>query len=418
MAGLEHAPTRDEQPAEDIDRLRERIVDLERRLVRMYDLEACLVASRNEERRLRLALEMQGDKLHRYRELFDFAPIPQITLNSSGIIESANLSAAGLLGHLRTALEGKPLIHFVDPHYRRDLLEHLRRCRRLDTSVRTDLELLTYGRRNHIPAEIHSHRRPSDSGLFLTTLLDLRDRNRAEAERQRVAEAEAVIRAKDQFLANLSHELRTPLSPLANLIEVLKLRTDLPPDLQPLLETMERNLWLEVKLVDDLLDTTRIVRNKLQLQREQLDLHPLLHEITEMLADEYKQAEVELVAQLQAGRSRIDADPVRIRQVFLNLLKNALKFTPAGRRVSIQTLNPVPEQIEVRVIDTGQGMDPEQIERMFEPFEQIRDAHQGGLGLGLAIAKGIVDAHGGQISAASKGRNRGSRFSVVLPTIP
>jgi signal transduction histidine kinase len=317
----------------------------------------------------------------------------------------------------RAGLEGHPLLRFVDPHSQRNLLEHLRRCRRSEVSVRTELELSTYGRQHRFPVEIHSHRRPGDTGLFLTTLIDLSDRVRAEEERRRVAEAEAATRAKDQFLATLSHELRTPLSPIANLIAVMKLRPDLPEDLRPLLDTMERNLWLEVRLVEDLLDTTRIVSNKLQLKREELELHPLLQDIVEMLADEFTRSDVRLIVQLQAARSRIDADPVRIRQVFWNLLKNACKFTPAGGQVRLRSLNPIPEQIEVRVVDTGQGMQPTQIERLFEPFEQIRDAHRGGLGLGLAIAKGIVEAHGGRINAISKGLNQGSRFNVILPTL-
>ena len=393
-------------------------MELSRVLATARDLEAALEATRNEEQRLRLAAEMQGVKLHRYRELFDFAPIPLLTLNPAGIIETVNLNAAKLLGLPRGTLEGKPLLRFVDPHSHRNLLEHLRCCRRSEYSVRTELELSTYGGQNRIPVEIHSHCRPGDTRLFLTTLIDLRDRNRAEEERRRVAEALAATRAKDQFLATLSHELRTPLSPIANLIAVIKLRRDLPEGLRPLLETMERNLWLEVQLVDDLLDTTRIMSKKLQLKREELDLHQLLHEVMEMLVDDFKQAEIELVVQLQARKSRIDADPVRIRQVFWNLLKNALKFTPPSGKVRLRSLNPILEQIEVRITDTGRGMEPAQIERLFEPFEQVRDADRGGLGLGLAIAKGIVDAHGGRVSAVSKGRNQGSRFSVILPTTP
>ena len=417
MSILKHGIVRDMSETEST-RLCKQVAELEARLSEMHDLEAALEATRSEEHRLRLAAEMQGVKLHRYRELFDFAPVPLLTLNQAGIIESVNLNAAKLLGLPRASLEGKPLLRFVDPHSHRNLLEHLRRCRRSEYSVRSEIELSTYGGKNRKPVEIHSHRRPGDTGLFLTTLIDLSDRVRAEEERRRVAEAEAATRAKDQFLATLSHELRTPLSPLANLIEVMKLRPDLPEDLRPLLETMERNLWLEVQLVDDLLDTTRIVNNKLQLKRKELDLHSLLQEVMEMLVDDFKQAEIELVVQLQAAKSHIEADPVRICQVFWNLVKNALKFTPTGGRVRLRSLNPIPEQIEIRVVDTGQGMDPTQIERLFEPFEQVRDAHRGGLGLGLAIAKGIVVAHGGRISAVSKGRNQGSRFSVLLPTLP
>jgi len=414
MSNLKHGIVSEVSEAE-LRRLRARVAELE---AGTHDLEAGLIAIRNEEQRLRLALEIQGSKLHRYRELFDFAPVPLLTLNPAGLIESVNLIAAKLLGLPRSTVEGKPLLNYVDCHSHRNLLEHLRRCRRSEYSVRTELELSIYGGQNRIPVEIHSHRRLSDSGLFLTTLIDLSDRAIAEEERRRVAMAEAATRAKDQFLATLSHELRTPLSPIANLISVMKMRPDLPEDLRPLLEIMERNLWIEVRLVDDLLDTTRIVRNKLQLEREELDLHPLLQDIVEMLADEFTRSDVRLIVQLQAARSRIDADPVRIRQVFWNLLKNACKFTPAGGQVRLRSLNPIPEQIEVRVVDTGRGMEPSQIERLFEPFEQVRDAHRGGLGLGLAIAKGIVEAHGGRISAVSKGRGQGSRFNVILPTLP
>jgi signal transduction histidine kinase len=227
--------------------------------------------------------------------------------------------------------------------------------------------------------------------------------------------AQAASEAKDRFIATVSHELRGPLAPIANLLEVLKVSDEIPPSSRPLLDMIERNLWQEARLVDDLLQTSRITSHKLTLDPRDVELHPLLREIAAGLEADFRNADVELVLALEAGSDRLRADLRRLRQLFLNLLTNAKKFTPAGGRVEIRTTNPRPGQVQIGVCDTGAGLEPDQIERVFQPFEQTAIGRFGGLGLGLPIARGFAEAHGGTLEAQSEGHDKGTTFIVTLP---
>ena len=398
-----------------LSQLREQLAAFRAKAVAAHDLEAELEVARSEQARLRQTVEALQTSLARYRELFDFAPIPCVALNRAGTIVSSNLAAGRLLAQPRRQIEGWPLMRFIADEAHDALLEHLRQCRKEAGAARAEL-LLRLGDAT-LPVEVHSHRRPGDTGLFLTTLTDISERRRIEDERRQWAEAEAVTRAKDQFLATLSHELRTPLSPIANLLAVLKMRKDLPAEIRPILEMMDRNLWLEVRLVDDLLDTTRIARGKLRLNLEQVDLHGVLREAEQMLQDRFRDAGVTLEIELEARAPRLQADRGRMLQVFWNLLGNAVKFTPSGGRVRLRSRDAEPGQVKVIVEDDGAGIESGQIERLFEPFEQVKDSHQGGLGLGLPIARGVVEAHGGRIAAYSDGPGNGSAFVVTLPSL-
>ena len=385
--------------------------------LRLHDLEAALEAASIEIERQRAARHAIAHELVQYRELFDFAPLPVLVLNRAGIIERANPFAAGLLGSLPATLEGRPLHAYLERDCTRVLLDHLRRCRAGDTPARVKVVFSAADGRGAQPVELHSHCRDGDADRFYTTLIDLSDRERAESERQRAVEAEAATAAKDRFLATLSHELRTPLAPIVNLIEVLQMRKDMPEAVAPLLEMMARNVWLQVRLIDDLLDATRIRNGKLTLNPEVVDLHAVLRNVEDLVAADFRESKVQLVLELEAQSAALEADPTRINQVFWNLLKNAVKFTPAGGRVRVRTLNPAPDQVRVLVEDSGQGIDPEQLVRIFQPFEQVCCGYHKGLGLGLAIAKGIVEAHGGRIAAHSDGAGQGALFAVTLPLI-
>ncbi len=297
---------------------------------------------------------------------------------------------------------------------KRALLDHLHACRGSDFPVRAELTLAV-GKTDPIAVEIHSHRRHRDPEAILSSLLDLTDRKQAEEERRRATMAQAVAEAKDRFIATVSHELRTPLAPIANLLEVVKLSNDLPSHCRPLLDMMERNFWHEVRLVNDLLDTSRITSHRLTLDLHALALHPLLQELAADLERERVEAQVILTLALEAGSDRLRADADRLRQLFGNLLRNALKFTPAGGGMELRTANPQADRLEISVRDTGSGLEPAQLARLFQPFEQAERGYRGGLGLGLAIAKGITEAHGGTLGAHSEGRDQGSTFVVTLP---
>lgn len=236
-------------------------------------------------------------------------------------------------------------------------------------------------------------------------------------ERSAREEAERANRAKDEFLATLSHELRTPLTPVLMTASALEKDPTLPERVREDLAVIRRNVELEARLIDDLLDLTRISRGKLVLLDEVLDLHALIPETMEIVRADAEAAGVAVEFELAAKEHYVQGDPARLRQVVWNLLKNAIKFTPRGGKVMVQSENPKPGYILLRVVDTGLGIAPQALERIFNAFEQ-GSVHRrfGGLGLGLAISKAVVDVHGGRIYAESAGEGHGAAFNVELRT--
>src|SRR5215472_399440 len=243
------------------------------------------------------------------------------------------------------------------------------------------------------------------------------DKTRDVTLRQELIAANA---AKDQFLAQLSHELRSPLTPVIAMVGELEAEV---PDSKPVKEALEvvrRNVELEARLIDDLLDITRISKGKLQLSFEPISIHQILHRAYEICHDEIEAKGLDVNFGLRATHTYVEGDPARLQQVFWNLIKNSVKFTPEKGRISIETLNPAPDKIEVRVIDTGIGIEPEKIGKIFNAFEQGQTEitrRFGGLGLGLAISKALIDAHGGKIRVESHGKDQGATFSLELKTI-
>jgi signal transduction histidine kinase/CheY-like chemotaxis protein len=265
--------------------------------------------------------------------------------------------------------------------------------------------------------------------------LDITARKRAEetltqawdqAKRAK-QDAESANKAKDTFLAMLSHELRTPLTPALLAAGSLAQQKDLPVEVRQDLELIRRNIELEATLIEDLLDLTRVTRGKLQLNLVPTDVHAILHRAVEVCGRDIDEKQIELKIELSAQHSRVLADMSRLQQVFWNLIKNAVKFTPSHGKLTVCTHNVLNEghingspQIVVDVIDTGIGIEPDVLPKIFVPFEQgshMVTREFGGLGLGLAICKSLVTAHGGQIWAASEGRDKGCTFSVEIHTI-
>ena len=248
--------------------------------------------------------------------------------------------------------------------------------------------------------------------------------------------AEAASRAKDDFLAALSHELRTPLSPVLLTASALAHDPTLPQAVREDVELIQRSVELEARLIDDLLDLTRITRGKLQLHPEAVDAHALLRQAVHTCCGsdvDNKSLHIEL--QLGATHPTVLADPARLQQVFWNLLKNAVKFTPAGGHLTILTrdgssacgaavgpADPTPPnpRLVVEVRDTGIGIEPAALPTIFDAFQQADGSigkRFGGLGLGLAICRSLVDLHGGTIRAASAGAGQGSTFTLELPAV-
>ena len=243
------------------------------------------------------------------------------------------------------------------------------------------------------------------------------DKTRDVTLRQELIAANA---AKDQFLALLSHELRSPLSPVIAMVGELEAEV---PDSQPVREALEvvrRNVELEARLIDDLLDVTRISKGKLQLSFETICVHQVIQRAYEICRKEIEAKNLEVKLHLRAVHTHVEGDPARLQQVFWNLIKNSVKFTPEKGRITIETLNPSPDKIEARIIDTGIGIEQEKIDKIFNAFEQGQaeiTRRFGGLGLGLSISKALIDAHGGKIRVQSPGKDQGATFSVKLNTV-
>lgn len=248
----------------------------------------------------------------------------------------------------------------------------------------------------------------------------LRDAN--EQLRSAKLLVERASKAKDDFLAALSHELRTPLTPVLVIAASLREDTRLPIEVREQLGVIERNVVLEARLIDDLLDLTKISHGKIHLRSEACDAHSLIELAIEIVRDDARAKEITIERMFTAGHSGLVADPARFQQVVWNLLRNAVKFTPAGGKISIRTttenLDEKGRWLRIEVTDTGIGIDPSHLETIFLPFDQgnLAGNHRfGGVGLGLAIARAVVLLHGGRITAESPGTNLGSTFIVELP---
>lgn len=242
----------------------------------------------------------------------------------------------------------------------------------------------------------------------------------AEAHlRQAKEEAETANLAKDNFLASLSHELRTPLTPVVATLAAWESDPELPPAIQLDVHLMRRNVELESRLIDDLLDLTRIAHSKIRLQVEHADLHELLVAVVEICQSDISARKLNFSIQLDAKLPFALVDPARLQQVFWNILKNAAKFAAEGGEIGIRTEN-AGTSIRITFWDQGIGMPPELLTRLFRPFEQGSEEslrHFGGLGLGMAISRSLVECQQGTIEALSKGLGQGSQFIVTLPCV-
>ncbi len=231
------------------------------------------------------------------------------------------------------------------------------------------------------------------------------------------AEAEAANHAKDRFLAILSHELRTPLTPVVMALHALERNLELPNSVRSTVELIRRNVKAELTLIDDLLDVTRIASGKLEMAREETDMHEVVRAAASVCETDFAAKRQRLGLSLKAERHVVPGDASRLQQVIWNVLKNASKFTPKEGEVQVATRNDDDHFVLV-VADDGIGISSEALALIFDAFAQEGSwvtSEFGGLGLGLAIAKATVDAHHGTLTAASGGRNQGATFTITLP---
>lgn len=257
---------------------------------------------------------------------------------------------------------------------------------------------------------------------------DISDRKQAEAEREQILQREQTAREaaeranqiKDEFLAVLSHELRSPLNPILGWTRLLQNGKLAPTRQTEALKTIERNAKLQTQLIEDLLDISRIMQGKLTLNAASVSLSFVISAALETVRLAAEAKNIRLALDLDSEIAPISGDATRLQQVVWNLLTNAVKFTPNGGQVTIE-LRQVDCLAQIRVIDTGKGINPQFLPHVFEYFRQEDGSTTrrfGGLGLGLAIVRQIVEMHGGTVKAESQGENQGATFIVQLPLMP
>jgi len=390
----------------------------------------------------------------------DFAFHARIELNGQIVIDSATSGLKNVLGYTMDDLDDRPGLSLIHPEDRPDIQDALSRAGSGDEVHGETRVIAKDGRVVHVEYRAHPERNPDGSlagvlGAFRDISLQTQQQAALAAERQRLLvdiskrqaveaelrkskeeaerraneaeEARAAVKdreqrlhyesqLKDEFLATLAHELRNPLAPLRNVAEILRL--------EPLTDTarqatgvMERQISQLVRLIDDLMDVSRITRGQLTLRRERVDLRSIIETAVETAQPQMTSAQVTLTMDLPPHPLTLDADATRISQVFMNLLTNAAKFTPQGGEVFITAKTNV-DRVTVVVRDTGIGIDVEDQERVFGMFVQLnRDMRrsQTGLGIGLTLVKQMTELHGGNVAVWSAGLGKGSEFTITLP---
>jgi signal transduction histidine kinase/CheY-like chemotaxis protein len=245
----------------------------------------------------------------------------------------------------------------------------------------------------------------------------LREQARSRESARLYRAAQEANRSKDEFLSTVSHELRTPLNAILGWTQILRLKRSDTTMVDRAVDTIERNANAQTRLIDDLLDVSRIVAGKVKLERQLVELVPLIELAIDVVRPGAEAKGIELGSVIEDETGRVMGDPDRLQQIFLNLLSNAVKFTFTGGRITVR-VRQVERNAEIAVSDTGQGIAPDVLPRIFDRFRQADSAttrRHGGLGLGLAIVRHLVERHDGHVHAASPGGGRGATFTVTLP---
>ncbi|BBL74100.1 hypothetical protein MishRS11D_11980 [Methylomagnum ishizawai] len=422
--------------------------------------EAELEIQNHELRQTQMELEKSRD---RYADLFDFSPVGYINLDRHGVIQDINLTAAQLLGRPRQRLAGFPLIHFMAADNRPLFLDHLRRCAREKTGAITTELRLASGDGDSRMVELHSVAEPEErGGQYRTAITCIARRKAAEdalrqardSLEQRVTERTAALSAandalrtglserehlaqelrlrnqaladadrhKDEFMAMLAHELRNPLAAIANAGEILKRHTESHPKDDVCGRTariIEQQCAHFKVLLDDLLDVARVTHGKIVLDKRVAALGDILEQAAATHRGLIEERGQRLSIDFPATPLHVEVDFTRCVQSVGNLLHNAAKFTPRGGSIELAAWREG-DVAAVRVRDDGTGIAAELLPHIFEPFTQEDRSlarSTGGLGIGLALVRRLVEMHGGRVEAASAGPGRGSQFTLWLPVV-
>jgi PAS domain S-box-containing protein len=384
-----------------------------------------LVATVNALLRMRHAEEAARTLARRWQGTFDALADGVATLSAAGMVLQCNPAFLSMFGKRG----GEALGHDVRDLWIRTGVSRseLPFTRLLASRQREVADLRLDDRWFHVTADPMLDERGVLLGaVYVVT--DVSDRKSAEEERGRLLsretearrEAEAANRAKDEFLATLSHELRSPLNAMLGWCRMLRGKTLDEAGTERALETIERNVRLQTQLIDDLLDVSRIITGKLSLAVRPVDLPAVIEAALESVESAARAKGIRLEPMLHPAIPPILGDPGRLQQILWNLLSNAVKFTPSGGRVFVR-LDRTASHARITVRDTGQGIHPSFLPYVFDRFRQAETSaarSHGGLGLGLAIVRHLVELHGGTVEAQSEGEGSGATFTVLLPFQP
>jgi PAS domain S-box-containing protein len=367
----------------------------------------------------------------RYVDLYDHSPVGHVTLDRQGFVRQLNLATAALLEKERRIVVNRPLRLFVTPESRDRLDAHLRVVRAAQRPTTVELTVVTADRGLRTVELISSPPQPAlagdAAGTFHSAMIDVSARRSdvqlrdeiLKTEHDARVEAERLNHVKQEFLSLVSHELRSPLSPMRMWVRALRAGGAGEALRQRAVDALDTCITVQAAMIDDLIDVARGQQGKLRVERRPVDLQSVVGAAAETFAPAAAAKHIAIDLQVDPGPVVVAGDETRLQQIVTNLLSNAITFTSEAGHVTI-TLRRQGAEIELGIHDDGRGLDERQLARIFEPLhlgDGLFSVGRGGLGLGLAVVRHLVERHDGKVTAESLGEGRGSRFVVTLPIL-
>jgi len=353
-----------------------------------------------------------------------------ITKTLQGVITSWNRGAERMFGYAASEVIGQPVTILIpDDHIDEESaiiaklragerIEHYETVRLRKDGTLVDISLTVSPIRDANNKVIGASKIARDISQRKEAEKSLREQS--EANKRLYTEAQESARLKEEFLATVSHELRTPLNAVLGWVRILRAGRLKEAEVGKALETIERNARAQAQLIDDLLDVSRIITGKLRMDVRPVDPNGFIEAAIDAVKPAAEAKGIRVQKIMDTGVVTVPGDPTRLQQVIWNLLTNAIKYTPRGGRVQVR-MERVGSNLQIVVADSGQGIPQEFLPYVFDRFRQVDQStsrHHGGLGLGLALVRHLVELHGGSVAAASPGPDQGSTFTIVLPLVP